>query len=213
MPTTELEQRIMQAAEQLFLEKGFAQTSTTDIAREAGCTQALVHYYYRTKDKLFTTIFNQKLEQLLNAAQQCEYDGDFTAYMKHLLDIYFAMISANRQLPAFIINEHTTASHVLQTGQHRQNRNQERDNPQHNDPGLAAGYGFAGGDELYDTAYLYRFAAMHHRTDRNLSAYAQRGNNRTALERTLRRKDKVMHHYKVQSIVRAIHMRYDKDGR
>lgn len=105
MPTTELEQRIMQAAEQLFLEKGFAQTSTTDIAREAGCTQALVHYYYRTKDKLFTTIFNQKLEQLLNAAQQCEYDGDFTAYMKHLLDIYFAMISANRQLPAFIINE------------------------------------------------------------------------------------------------------------
>lgn len=105
MPTTELEQRIMQAAEQLFLEKGFAQTSTTDIARESGCTQALVHYYYRTKDKLFSTIFNRKLEQLLNAAQSCEYDGDFTAYMRHLLDIYFTMITANRRLPAFIINE------------------------------------------------------------------------------------------------------------
>ena len=40
-----LEQTILEVAERLFLEKGFALTSTTEIAKEVGCNQALVHYY------------------------------------------------------------------------------------------------------------------------------------------------------------------------
>ena len=35
------------------MEKGFDAVSTTDIARKVGCNQALVHYYFRTKDNLF----------------------------------------------------------------------------------------------------------------------------------------------------------------
>jgi TetR/AcrR family transcriptional regulator len=54
------EQAILEAAEKLFLEKGFAMTSTTEIAREAGCNQALVHYYFRTKAKLFDSVFEKK---------------------------------------------------------------------------------------------------------------------------------------------------------
>ena len=53
---------ISKAAEKLFLEKGFASTSTTEIAKEAGCNQALVHYYYRKKDLLFTAIFEKKMK-------------------------------------------------------------------------------------------------------------------------------------------------------
>ena len=58
-PTMEIQ--ILETAEKLFLEKGFASTSTTEIAREVGCNQALVHYYFRTKENLFNTIFEQKL--------------------------------------------------------------------------------------------------------------------------------------------------------
>ncbi|MBQ1851529.1 MAG: helix-turn-helix transcriptional regulator, partial [Paludibacteraceae bacterium] len=42
---TNLEQVILDAATELFLERGFDSTSTTDIAKKAGCNQALVHYY------------------------------------------------------------------------------------------------------------------------------------------------------------------------
>ena len=38
-----MESIILETAERLFLDKGFALTSTTEIAREAGCNQALVH--------------------------------------------------------------------------------------------------------------------------------------------------------------------------
>ena len=48
-----LEIQILQAAEELFLSNGFAGTSTTDIAKRVGCNQALVHYYFRTKENLF----------------------------------------------------------------------------------------------------------------------------------------------------------------
>jgi AcrR family transcriptional regulator len=45
-----MEQAILETAERLFLEKGFAATSTTQIAKAVGCNQALVHYYFRTQE-------------------------------------------------------------------------------------------------------------------------------------------------------------------
>ena len=39
--TEPMEQAILRAAERLFLDKGFALTSTTEIAREAGCSLKL----------------------------------------------------------------------------------------------------------------------------------------------------------------------------
>jgi len=57
-----MEQLIVETAERLFLEKGFAMTSTTEIAKEIGCNQALVHYYFRTKAKLFEAIFEKKIK-------------------------------------------------------------------------------------------------------------------------------------------------------
>ena len=56
--TSNTEQQILASAEKLFLQKGFSATSTTDIARDAGCNQALVHYYFRTKENLFNRIFD-----------------------------------------------------------------------------------------------------------------------------------------------------------
>ncbi|MDR0510259.1 MAG: TetR/AcrR family transcriptional regulator [Rikenellaceae bacterium] len=52
------EQEILDAAERLFLQKGYELTSTTEIAREAGCNQALVHYYHRTKEQLFVKVLS-----------------------------------------------------------------------------------------------------------------------------------------------------------
>ena len=57
-----MEEAILETAERLFLENGYASTSTTQIAKEVGCNQALVHYYFRTKENLFNTIFEKKFK-------------------------------------------------------------------------------------------------------------------------------------------------------
>lgn len=105
METTELEQKILDAAEKLFLEKGFNGTSTTDIAREAGCNQALVHYYYRTKDRLFNQIYLTKIDSFLHYIDEYKYDGNFVSGLKMLVDIYFNYLNTHRQTPFLILNE------------------------------------------------------------------------------------------------------------
>ena len=66
---TNTELAILKAAEELFLEQGFEQTTTKQIAQRAGCNQALLHYYYRTKDNLFVQIFEEKVKFI--AERQC----------------------------------------------------------------------------------------------------------------------------------------------
>lgn len=100
------ENQILDAAEKLFIERGFASTSTTDIAREAGCNQALVHYYYRTKEKLFQKVFLSKFEEVFNKLRQpLESDDDFFAKLQCVVDTYFDMVIDNRKAPFFILNE------------------------------------------------------------------------------------------------------------
>ena len=50
---------ILEAARRQFVQNGYAATRTEEIAQEAGVTKAMVHYYFRTKEKLFDEIVRQ----------------------------------------------------------------------------------------------------------------------------------------------------------
>lgn len=56
------EQCIKEAAQKIFLKKGYDGTTTRDIAEESGINRALVNYYFRSKEKLFNTIFLENIE-------------------------------------------------------------------------------------------------------------------------------------------------------
>ena len=104
MKKNPLEEQILQTAEELFLEKGFDATSTTDIAKKVGCNQALVHYYFRTKEKLFMQIFAQKSAMVFECLKLSK-DSDFQTALSDFIDAYFELLMKNRKLPFFIINE------------------------------------------------------------------------------------------------------------
>ena len=53
----DLEKEIIENAKQLFIEKGFAETSMSDIAARTGINRPVLHYYFRTKDKMFQAVF------------------------------------------------------------------------------------------------------------------------------------------------------------
>jgi AcrR family transcriptional regulator len=103
---SQLEESIMKAAEELFLQNGFDATSTTDIAKSAGCTQALVHYYYRTKENLFQQIFTQKFQLLISHIHEKNNQvNDLELALRNFVDSYFDTLSKNRQIPFFLIKE------------------------------------------------------------------------------------------------------------
>jgi len=101
------EQNILEVAERLFLEKGFAMTSTTEIAKEVGCNQALVHYYFRTKENLFNTIFEQKFKSFFQGI----FDANdlstlsFQDKVKYIIESHFDMLCKNPKMPGLILNE------------------------------------------------------------------------------------------------------------
>lgn len=103
-PTTE--QVILETAERLFLEKGFALTSTTEIAKKAGCNQALVHYYFRTKENLFQQIFMQKVQLFASTFLSIDdEDLPFEEKLQRKIEAHFDLLSANPKLPFLLLNE------------------------------------------------------------------------------------------------------------
>jgi AcrR family transcriptional regulator len=61
---SEKQMQIMEAAEELFAEKGFDGTSVRDIAEEAGVNLAMISYYFGSKDKLMESLFKYRGESI-----------------------------------------------------------------------------------------------------------------------------------------------------
>ena len=60
-PGDNVRKRLLDTAEKLFAEKGFACTSVRDITREGHCNIAAINYYFGGKDKLYLEVFNRHL--------------------------------------------------------------------------------------------------------------------------------------------------------
>ena len=58
------EKIILDAAKKVFLDKGFDGARMQQIADEARINKALLHYYFRSKDKLFDAIFEDARKQI-----------------------------------------------------------------------------------------------------------------------------------------------------
>ena len=61
------EQRILAAARSVFIRRGTAGARMQEIAEEAGVNQALLHYYFRTKDRLAEAVFAEVAGRLAPA--------------------------------------------------------------------------------------------------------------------------------------------------
>ena len=101
------EERILEAAVQEFMSKGYAGARTTAIAEAAGVTHAMLHYYFRTKDKLFDRIIESKIGTLRDIMLASLGDPTIPLFdkIKSAIDTHQDFIAANPELPRFMINE------------------------------------------------------------------------------------------------------------
>jgi len=58
-------ERLLDEAEHLFAEKGFADTSVRDLTRAAGCNLASVNYHFGSKENLYIEVFDRMLKQTM----------------------------------------------------------------------------------------------------------------------------------------------------
>ena len=101
------EQIILDTAERLFLEKGYVMTSTTEIAAEAGCNQALVHYYFRTKENLFDSIFEKRFNTFFNGIFDFNFNKNLSFKQKiiQIVESHFDLLNEHPKMISLIMNE------------------------------------------------------------------------------------------------------------
>ncbi len=102
------EKAILEAALKVFTEKGFAAARMDDIAKEAQINRALLHYYFRSKDKMFDLIFSQRISEFLSGiALQIFSEKSLEDKITGIVDHEINTLSAHPYLPIFIFQELT----------------------------------------------------------------------------------------------------------
>ena len=100
------EQRILEAARAVFLRHGTAGARMQEIAQEASVNQALLHYYFRTKERLAAAVFQQIASRIFPAlAQTLGADISLDEKIDRLVAIYLDNLSQNLFVPGYVISE------------------------------------------------------------------------------------------------------------
>jgi TetR/AcrR family transcriptional regulator len=100
------EEKIIEAATTIFLEKGKDGARMQEIADLAGINKALLHYYFRSKDKLYEEVFSKELGNFLRGVLgTVKESGDFKTFIKSFINRYIDNISKRPKLVRFILWE------------------------------------------------------------------------------------------------------------
>lgn len=101
------ERKIRIAAEKIFMEKGYADTRTRDIADEGGVNPALVNYYFRSKERLFKIIMEEKLSLFFDFIFEILKNSSLTIgeRIRLVVDKYTEMLTEFPDFPIFILSE------------------------------------------------------------------------------------------------------------
>jgi len=100
------ESKILEAAEKVFYQKGKAGASMQDIADEAGITRTSLNYYFRSKDKLFESVFRMAMAKFIPAiAEMMRTDVSFNDYLPDMVNTIIDSLIENPQIPIFVLQE------------------------------------------------------------------------------------------------------------
>ena len=100
------EQKILEAATRVFMLKGKAGASLQDIADEAGINRTLLHYYFRSKDRLFDAIFENLLQTVFPVIVSIFLsDAPLLSKIDQITEKYVDLFKDKPYLPSFIFNE------------------------------------------------------------------------------------------------------------
>ncbi|MDX1943385.1 MAG: TetR/AcrR family transcriptional regulator [Saprospiraceae bacterium] len=100
------EEKILEAARRVFLRDGYHGARMEAIAKEANVNKALLHYYFRSKEKLFDSIFQQIKGGLLpKVAEIFKADLPLFDKIRLFVESYIDLLLESPYVPLFMMNE------------------------------------------------------------------------------------------------------------
>src|ERR1700760_2981046 len=97
------ENQIFEAALKVFQKKGLAGARMQEIADEAGINKSMLHYYFRSKDKLFLEVFRCSVQDFKAGLYPIlDQEGPWEESIRNLCGYYMEFMSKNPDLALFI---------------------------------------------------------------------------------------------------------------
>ncbi len=117
-----LENRIIEIARKEFVKNGYDCTSMSDIATQVGINRPTLHYYFRTKEKLFQALFKDIVKNIApEIIPSMISEKTFFEKLSLIIDGYITVFTATPDIPYFIINEiRREPEHLLATAKELQ---------------------------------------------------------------------------------------------
>lgn len=100
------EEKILTAAKEIFIQKGYAAARMQEIADKAEINKGLLHYYFKNKDKLFSAVFMEAFHKFAPRINKI-FESDLPLFEKieSFVDEYMDILLQNPSLPMFVIHE------------------------------------------------------------------------------------------------------------
>jgi AcrR family transcriptional regulator len=96
MASKETRQKILDAALELFRERGFAEATMREIASRAGVATGLAYYYFKSKDAIVLAFYQRAREDLAVELEAAQKDKRFAPRLQALIEAKFNYFRPNR---------------------------------------------------------------------------------------------------------------------
>lgn len=111
---SDTEEKIFLAALEEFSRNGRQGARMQDIADRAGINKALIHYYFRSKDRLYSEVFAFVIRRYFLKMGETMRPGDsFESTLRHFVDHYIDLLDEHPALPFFILRDIAEGAPVL----------------------------------------------------------------------------------------------------
>lgn len=98
--------KILRAAEEEFMEKGYGNAKMMAIAARAGVSHSMLHYYFRSKEKLFQMVFDEKSKLIIGILEVIHDKGlSFKEIINQFVQNQFNLMRENDRFAWFMIDE------------------------------------------------------------------------------------------------------------
>jgi AcrR family transcriptional regulator len=94
----EMRVRILEAAKEIFLEKGYAQTSMRNIADRIEYSPGTIYLYFKEKDEIFNALHNEGFFKLLEQMKPLNHVADPFERLKAIGKVYMEFARTNKDL-------------------------------------------------------------------------------------------------------------------
>jgi AcrR family transcriptional regulator len=114
------EKTILEAAKRVFLQKGSDGARMQEIADEAGINKALLHYYFRSKEKLYATVFEQEIRKVvMDLFQSINLELDIQTFLQSFIFTYLDRLHQNPAVVQFMLWELRDPKPIIRTIFHK----------------------------------------------------------------------------------------------